>query len=183
MIPAMARNGSGGNAGNTGLTKIDGEFCVSERQKVAIDLGARRPDTTARRRTHLALALARRHARRWWPAGAALLAFLLVPGCSTVPDSGAVQSGQVAAGEAQSFFQVIPVPPKPGWSPTNIVSGFLAASASFAGNHAVARQYLTPEVARKWNPKWAVTVVGSSEFGVNLLPAQPYRRQSGEVDY
>lgn len=181
MITAMARNGSGGNARSTGPAKIDAGFCVSDERKVAIDLGARRPDTTSRRLMHTALALARRHARRWWPAGAALMAFLLAAGCSTVPDSGAVQAGQVGADQAQSFFQVIPVPPKPGWSPTDIVSGFLAASASFAGNHAAARQYLAPEAAGQWNPTWAVTVVGT-DFGVGLLPAQPYRRQSGEVD-
>jgi len=49
--------------------------------------------------------------------------------------------------------------PGQGWKPQQIVSGFLAASASFAGNHSVARQYLIPQKARSWSPGWAVTVV------------------------
>ena len=74
---------------------------------------------------------------------AALAAAVAAAGCSTVPTSGPVQ--QVGAGQvgiSQENPQPLPVPPGPGWKPTQIVSGFLAASASFAGNHAVAREYL-----------------------------------------
>ena len=59
----------------------------------------------------------------------------------------------------QAYPQLIPVAPGPDWSAEQIVSGFLAASASFAHGHAVAREYLDPVVARHWKPRWAVTVV------------------------
>ncbi len=101
------------------------------------------------------------------PAGAtgraAAVAFAVAvaaAGCSTVPTSGAVQ--QVGAGQvgiSQDYSQPIPVGPGPGWTTTEIVSGFLAASASFANDHQVAREYLDAVAQHKWQPGWAVTVV------------------------
>ena len=97
-------------------------------------------------------------------AMAAVLA-LGVSACAVVPVSGAVQPGKVAysaGGQGQDYLQLIPRPPQPGWSPKQVVLGFLAACASFADNHAVARQYLDPTRSTSWNPGWAVTVVGTS---------------------
>jgi hypothetical protein len=77
----------------------------------------------------------------------------------------------VAAGaQNPDYLQLIPVPPKPGWSAVQVVQGFLAACASFANNHAVAREYLDSAKRRSWNPGWAVTVVGAPKVGraVNL---------------
>jgi hypothetical protein len=123
---------------------------------------------------------------RWRPAGvrggavaAALAAVVAAGGCSTVPTSGPVQ--QVGAGQigiSQENPQPIPVPPGPGWTAEQIVSGFLAASASFAGDHAVAREYLDSTAQRNWKPGWAVTVVSSTR--TSNAPA--IRRQvSGQV--
>jgi Lipoprotein LpqB beta-propeller domain/Sporulation and spore germination len=123
---------------------------------------------------------------RRWPAGAkggvvaaALAAAVTAGGCSTVPTSGPVQ--QVGAGQigiSQENPQPIPVPPGPGWTATQIVSGFLAASASFAGDHAVAREYLDSTAQHNWKPGWAVTVVSTTRTS----NAQPIRRQvSGQV--
>ena len=92
-----------------------------------------------------------------------------------MPDSGAVQAGKVAltaGGQNPDYLQLIPVPPKPGWSAVQVVQGFLAACASFANKHAVAREYLDSAQRRSWNPGWAVTVVGAPKVGraVNLAP-------------
>src|SRR5262249_18266976 len=57
-----------------------------------------------------------------------------------------------------------------GWSPEQIVSGFLAASASFSQDHAAARLYLAPTWAHTWNPGWAVTVVSGQPVPQLLLP-------------
>jgi hypothetical protein len=126
--------------------------------------------------------------RRWRPAGArgratiaALAAAVAAGGCSTVPTSGPVQ--QVGAGQvgiSQENPQPIPVPPGPGWTAKQIVSGFLAASASFAGDHAVAREYLDSIAQRNWKPGWAVTVVSTS---LTTSDAPAIRRQvSGEPE-
>jgi len=45
---------------------------------------------------------------------------------------------------------------------TQIVQGFLDASASFDGNHAVARAYLTEEASVAWNPSAGVQVYEGS---------------------
>jgi Lipoprotein LpqB beta-propeller domain/Sporulation and spore germination len=121
-----------------------------------------------------------------WPAGArgravavALAAAVAAGGCSTVPTSGPVQ--QVGAGQigiSQENPQPIPVPPGPGWSAKQIVAGFLAASASFAGDHAVAREYLDGTAQHNWKPGWAVTVVSTT----TTSNAPAIRRQvSGQV--
>lgn len=97
-------------------------------------------------------------------AGACALS-VAVGGCVNMPSGGSVQQGrpvQDGAGQAEDIPQMIPVPPGPGWTDAQIVDGFLAASASFADNHAVAREYLTPSEARKWRPSWAATVIGSA---------------------
>ena len=95
----------------------------------------------------------------------AALCGLLLAGCVTVPTSGHVQSVNVTQGGSdggQYYLQPIPVPPGRGWSPQQIVSGFLAANASFASGHAVAREYLIPSASRTWHPGWAVKVFGQS---------------------
>lgn len=102
----------------------------------------------------------------------------LVAGCITLaPPSGPSQLGrlnQQGTDQGQAYPQLIPVPPGGDWSPERIVSGFLAASASFANGHAVARQYLDPVTARRWNPTWAVTVVGQPQVSeIKSVPAKP----------
>jgi Lipoprotein LpqB beta-propeller domain/Sporulation and spore germination len=99
---------------------------------------------------------------RWRGVAAAGVAALLLSACATVPDSGPVQAGKVAAttsGPGQGYLQQIPMLPKASWTPKQVVLGFLTACASFANGHAVARAYLDPGVRAKWNPTWAVTVV------------------------
>jgi hypothetical protein len=85
-------------------------------------------------------------------------------GCATVPASGPPRPIGESPNEltqGEDFPQLIPAPPGDQWTPNQIVSGFLAASASFAGT--VAREYLVPR-ARTWKPGWAVTVVSQPTF-------------------
>lgn len=85
----------------------------------------------------------------------------LVAGCSMVPVGGPVFSGQAVEPEdplENPYIRIIPAPPQDGWSPEEIVRGFLAASASFEDRHAVARQYLAPQARSQWGPDRQVTV-------------------------
>jgi hypothetical protein len=80
-------------------------------------------------------------------------------GCATVPTSGPphlIKRPPNDLTQGENFPQLIPAPPGNKWTPRQIVSGFLVASASFAD--AVAREYLAPR-AQNWKPGWAVTVV------------------------
>lgn len=100
---------------------------------------------------------------------------VLVTGCVTVPTSGHVQSVNVTqgnVGSGQYYLQPIPVPPGHNWSPEEIVSGFLAANASFANDHAVARQYLTRYASQHWHPELAVTVFSQISSQAQRLPAE-----------
>ena len=100
---------------------------------------------------------------------------VLVTGCVTVPTSGHVRSVNVTqgnVGNGQYYLQTIPVPPGRNWSPEAIVSGFLAANASFANDHAVARQYLTRYASQHWQPGVAVTVFSQIGSQAQRLPAE-----------
>jgi hypothetical protein len=54
------------------------------------------------------------------------------------------------------------LPPSPDWDPQQIVTNFLFASANFANNHAIAREYLTAAASKAWNPGSAVTVINQA---------------------
>jgi Lipoprotein LpqB beta-propeller domain/Sporulation and spore germination len=106
------------------------------------------------------------------PAAWRVLAALLVAvglsvataGCVSMPGGGPVQPYAVTQGaepQNQNNYQVVPQPPPQNATPTEIVAGFLAASASFAGQQQVAREYLTPQASRAWKPIWSATVYKS----------------------
>ncbi len=129
------------------------------------------------RRAAARLAGWRRVGARGRVATAAVAVAVAAGGCTTVPTSGAVQqvggAVQAGVGPEQFYPQPIPVGPGPGWSPEQIVAGFLAASASFANDHGVAREYLAPAAQRTWSPSWAVTVFSSwKPYPVVSFPKQ-----------
>ncbi len=113
--------------------------------------------------------------RRVSAALTALVCTVMAGGCAVVPDGGRMTSATIAAkgGQQNVFVQLIPPPPQPGWSPDLIVSGFLLASASFAGDHVIARKYLTPKAARSWHPGSSVT-----EFADTPTPTTTAVRQN-----
>ena len=133
---------------------------------------------------HARLITARLTGARGCFATAAVAAAVAVGGCAAVPTSGAVQQfGNAQAGSAlpKDYPQEIPEPPRPGWDPRQIVQGFLVASASFADDHAVAREYLDPTA--HWHPSWAVTVVSSPTAAiVSDLSRQLSRSQADQAD-
>jgi hypothetical protein len=91
----------------------------------------------------------------------ALTVALSVAGCVSIPSAGPVQSYPVTQGpdaQGEPYQQVVIGAPGTGWSPQEVVSGFLAASASFGDNWQVAREYMTPPESKAWNPSWSATV-------------------------
>ncbi|WP_395104529.1 LpqB family beta-propeller domain-containing protein [Actinomadura sp. SCN-SB] len=101
-------------------------------------------------------------ARRWAFVFFLVAAAGLLAGCVSVPSGGRVVSGRPAEGSEQvddPYVRLIPVHPRPDWGPAQIVSGFLAASASFDDDHAVAREYLAGRTLWRLTPRPAVTVL------------------------
>ncbi|HEY6310637.1 MAG TPA: LpqB family beta-propeller domain-containing protein [Streptosporangiaceae bacterium] len=92
-----------------------------------------------------------------------------VAGCVSMPDSGPVGdvTASPQASAPQGLIGPFANPPAPGGSPSQIVSGFLVASASYTTS-AIAREYLTGSASRQWNPD-SVTVL--NEF--NSTPPTP----------
>ena len=117
---------------------------------------------------------------------------LLVSGCSavpgswtaTVPTAGPIAEGQqVGIDREDQFIRVIARGPQDGMSPMQIVEGFLQASASFDGNQSVARQFLTADASRRWDPSLGVVayegdaVLSSAGSAVTLRAVQ-----AGSID-
>jgi Lipoprotein LpqB beta-propeller domain len=113
-----------------------------------------------------------------------LVLAITAAGCATVPTNGPVQqvgSGQAGVSQEQDYPQPIPTGPQPGSNPEDIVDGFLAASASFADDHAVAREYLDPAAQQNWRPGWAVTVVSSPTTTPAPLLPRPVSNQPEQL--
>jgi Lipoprotein LpqB beta-propeller domain/Sporulation and spore germination len=103
-------------------------------------------------------------------------AALSVTGCVSMPSAGPVQSYPVAQGtEAQNplYGQFQPRPPVVDWSPTQIVQGFLTASASFGPYSYIAKEYLTPRGQKDWNPFWSAIVYKSGPNVKDLVYTSP----------
>jgi hypothetical protein len=117
-----------------------------------------------------------------WAAVAVLTA--LVAGCAAVPTSGVVESATVppgpgGTGSGRSCCGLIMQGPAPDWGPQQIVNYFLLASADFANDHAIAREYLTGAANKAWHPGSAVTVIAQPP--VVTLPRRPFRSQTAAV--
>ncbi|HEY2280866.1 MAG TPA: GerMN domain-containing protein, partial [Streptosporangiaceae bacterium] len=108
-----------------------------------------------------------------------------VAGCVGMPNSGS--PGTVGATpqdttQDSDFIGAIPAGPQKGWSPTDIVQGFLNASISYPVYKDIAREYLASPSGKQqpWAPTWSVKVVDH----VNVPPDADYsqNRRTATVD-
>ena len=94
---------------------------------------------------------------------------LVLAGCATLPTTSAVQQETVGSQkQGQNSPELIPAPPRPGLGPSATVLGFLFASASFADNYHIAREYLTSGLA--WHPTGGATVVSNAKVSFSVRP-------------
>ncbi len=113
-------------------------------------------------------------------AGAAVAAVGLAAGCATIPSTGTVLSTALPpaqGGGGPTCCALLMRGPQPGWTPAQTVSNFLVASASFANDHAIARQYLTAAANRNWRPSSPVTIVAQQPSAKIIV-----ERPSGQPD-
>ena len=116
----------------------------------------------------------RRPGTRRWLARACLTCVLVavvasVAGCVGMPDSGSpVTFGATPQSSTSDFgfIGAIPAGPAPKWTPSEIVTGFLNASASYPTYSSIAKEYLVGAAARTWAQRWSVQVVNK----VNVPP-------------
>jgi hypothetical protein len=117
---------------------------------------------------------------------------VLLTGCGNVPQAftaqvptaGPIEQGvQVLGSNVDQFIRVIARPPQPNMTAAQIVQGFLDASASFDGQHAVAREYLTPEASLRWDATSSVVVYEGAPVLTESGPSVQFRAtQAGRIE-
>lgn len=116
----------------------------------------------------------RRRRRRVRTIGCQLALFgLLLSGCATMPDDGSVDRVDSShRADPDSQVRVFGVSPQKGERPQQIVRGFLEATTSEEADFSTAREYLTKQAARGWDPSAHTTVLSGG-------PSPDSSRRSG----
>ena len=74
-----------------------------------------------------------------------------VAGCVGMPNSGSPGTFSATpkdTSQDSDFIGTVPAGPEPGWSPADIVTGFLNATVSYPAYSAIAEEYLASSVPR-----------------------------------
>jgi hypothetical protein len=117
--------------------------------------------------------------RRMVAASVVAAGALVLAGCAGIPTSGPVHiGGAVVVTQDQPVTQSIAQPPRTGADTQQIVQGFVFAMASFDGDHAVAREYLTPDVSKTWKAEEG----GSRIYQIDQTSGGYKQVGSSEVD-
>jgi hypothetical protein len=120
--------------------------------------------------------------------GGALLAVVVAvsaAGCVSMASGGPVLSYTVTQGpgaQSQHYQQIYPQPPRSGWTPEEIVRGFITASASFANHQQVAREYMTQKASRAWNPNWSAIVFSNGPNVTSVTYPDTGPQNSAQVE-
>ncbi|GHD42775.1 hypothetical protein D9V29_00640 [Mycetocola manganoxydans] len=106
------------------------------------------------------------------PVTVAVLAAVILSGCSGIPQSGAPRIGQPVEGAGDPEVQFIANSPEAGASQEEILRGFIDAASSPREDYATAREYLAPDIRSSWDPDFNVIV---DEPGVRSYRAMDER--------
>ena len=111
---------------------------------------------------------------------AALIAVLT--GCTSLPSSGEVNVGLALDDvDLDPDISQIAARPLEGASPTEIVEGFLDAALTPDNGWAIAREFLSPEMAARWRPSAGVVIdsgAGTRDFSTDV---EDEDAESGDV--
>jgi len=88
------------------------------------------------------------------------LGVVLLAGCASMPDSGDLR-GVDSAPQQDTQVRVFAMPPQEDAQPVEIVSGFLEALTSDDPTYSTARQYLTGQASKTWEPTLSTTVLAN----------------------
>ncbi|MDQ0735540.1 LpqB family beta-propeller domain-containing protein [Arthrobacter agilis] len=110
-------------------------------------------------------ARAERSVRRRRPALVAALlvvCFMVLTACSAIPTRGPVGVIPAAEPEVDAVAPAFdPVGPAPGATPERILRDFITAGTGAGDGYSVARQFLTPELAKTWKPEERIVLFRS----------------------
>jgi hypothetical protein len=120
----------------------------------------------------------------------ALVASLVLAGCSGIPQSGAPRIGQPVAGTEDPEVQFIADSPQAGATQEEILRGFIDAASSPREDYATAREFLAPKIRSTWDPDENVIVdeaaqrsyLSSDEISMQLTVA-PVAEVNAQGEY
>jgi len=90
--------------------------------------------------------------RRRTAAAIAVAVVVALAGCVGIPTSGSVQTGPVIGTQLNPEFVVLPSGPQPGATKEQILADFMQAVRGPQNDYAIAREFLSTDLAGKWNP-------------------------------
>ena len=90
--------------------------------------------------------------RRVIAALVAIVAVSALAGCVGIPTSGGVQTGPVIGAQLNPEFVVLPSGPQPGATKEQILNDFMQAVRGPQNDYAIAREFLSTDLAGKWKP-------------------------------
>lgn len=109
----------------------------------------------------------RRALLHWAGAGAVLGA---AGACARIPTDSPIDSRALTGGGRPGAPYVRALPPAEDATPEQVLTGFVQAGVGSEEDYAVAREYLTPEARRSWDPDAGVTVYsGADELRVESV--------------
>lgn len=94
---------------------------------------------------------------------AALLGVATLTGCISIPTAGPIEPVPGDAEVCQSCVNVEVAPPAPGADARQVLDGYLLANSNYQPNYAVARQFLTAQMADTWRPEAGARIYTSEE--------------------
>lgn len=122
----------------------------------------------------------RRLSRSLARLGVAILAVVLLAGCTVLAADPTIREGRdVGRAAPERDLQVAPPGPRPDASPDQIVRDFIQALAGSGGDFVSAREFLTAEAAQRWSPD-ARTVI--FRRAVQVQPLEPAETEPGAPD-
>ena len=109
-----------------------------------------------------------------------------VAGCVSMPGNGPVlvfSASPQSTAQGGGFIASVPAGPGRDWTPSQIVQGFIDASASYPTDSAIVKQYLAGPAGNTWDPGWQVAVFNQINVPSRavLSPAGPHRAQQAVV--
>jgi hypothetical protein len=127
---------------------------------------------------------------RTWSLAVAMIASLVLAGCSGIPQSGAPRIGQPVPGTEDPEVQFIADSPQAGATQEQILRGFIDAASSPREDYATAREFLAPKIRSTWDPDLNVIVdeaaqrsyVSADEMSMQLTVA-PLAEVNAQGEY
>lgn len=112
-----------------------------------------------------------------------VIAALVLAGCSSMPRSGAVQSGGAIGSSTTDAVEYLAAGPVKGATALEIIQGFLDAGKAPQNNYRIARSFMTGSIASSWKPADETLVLDHFRLNEKKVGGKPTVVLSATVKY